>query len=103
MAGMGGAWEYKVIKVRMHDRRARERALNRQTRDGWELDETTRGGLFARDQLTFRRWKATPVADAPVIEDVIRAPHRHEWIESSSEDGVRAFECSCGESRTVGR
>lgn len=98
---MDERYEHKVVKAPMNNPRARQRLLNRHAEDGWEVVETTRGPLFSRmDHVTLRR--AVRASDRPLVE-VVRdqGPHRHEWVESGSSDGVKTFECSCGESRTL--
>jgi hypothetical protein len=56
---MSEEFEFKVIRVTRGSPRAREKALTRMAKDGWEFIETGGGAVFSRvDQMTFRRRKS---------------------------------------------
>lgn len=51
-------YEYKSVKIPMNQPRGRTRILNKYAKDGWELTDTMKGGLFAtKDIATLRRVK----------------------------------------------
>lgn len=104
---MSEQWEYKVVRVPKARPRSRQRTLNRLARQGWELDETKRAPfLSGYDQVTFRRPKAARPTREPAPEvPVSSGPHRHEFEDVTSVDdarnGIRFYQCSCGQARTV--
>lgn len=58
LEGMAEEYEYKTVKVPMNSPHARTRILNRLGKDGWEVVDMRKGGLFAtKDQVTLLRPK----------------------------------------------
>lgn len=91
---MDETWDYKVVKAPMNNPKARQRVLNREAKDGWEIVETTRGPLLSpKDQVTLRRargYKAAQRAEAAAAEaaaaEAVKSPEqraaeqRSQWV-----------------------
>ncbi|GMA31606.1 hypothetical protein GCM10025875_15980 [Litorihabitans aurantiacus] len=82
---MDEQWDYRVVKAPMNNPRGRQRTLNREARDGWEVVETTRGPLLrASDQVTLRRRKGYKAEQraAAAARQAAKTPEerRREWV-----------------------